>query len=46
VPQVQGDPAAGRTTLAPVGDDDLDLGPAGPLDQLGNGARLEHMWVV
>ena len=39
VPQVEGDPAAARAALALVGKDDLDLGPAGPLDQLGEDAR-------
>ena len=39
--EVERDPAAGRIPLALVGHDDLDLGPARPLDELGDDARCE-----
>src|SRR4029079_9620580 len=39
VPEIEGDPYTARVTLALVGEDDLDLGPAGALDELGDDAR-------
>ena len=46
VPQVQGDPAPRDAALPLVGEDHLDLGPAGALDQLGEDTRREDGLVV
>ena len=46
VPEVERDPPAGGAALALVGDDDLDLGPGGPLDDLGDDARRERRRVA
>ena len=46
MPEVERDPPAGRAALALIGDDDLDLGPAGPLDDLGKGSGREDRGVT